>query len=153
MRQHPFALTVYKELSAMYLLTRTCHKCGTEKSSDDFFKTSPYKCKICHRIDKKAWVKNNPEKEKKLQQKYYNLSKLRKFGISEEEYKLLKESQNHSCAICNTLEDPNKSLAIDHCHTTGKVRGLLCTACNLAIGGFKDNIDLLKSAIKYLEKN
>jgi hypothetical protein len=46
-----------------------------------------------------------------------------------------------------------KELAIDHCHKTGKIRGLLCKNCNQGLGQFKDNIDLLLSAAKYLYEN
>jgi hypothetical protein len=43
-------------------------------------------------------------------------------------------------------------LAVDHCHTTGKIRGLLCSKCNPALGAFNDNIEILNSAIKYLKE-
>ena len=55
----------------------------------------------------------------------------------------------------NSNEIVNKSkrrLCVDHCHTTGNVRGLLCDTCNTALGKFRDNIDLLNEAIKYLKK-
>jgi hypothetical protein len=58
-------------------------------------------------------------------------------------------SQNNLCAICNN-PSKNKALAIDHNHKTGEVRGLLCHHCNLAIGLFKEDIDVFTSAIKYL---
>jgi len=62
------------------------------------------------------------------------------------------EEQEHKCAICLTSDvDLEKLLAVDHCHTTGKVRGLLCSNCNLALGNFKDNITNLEQAIKYLK--
>ena len=57
--------------------------------------------------------------------------------------------QEKRCVICKR----NVILRVDHCHTTGKVRGLLCHNCNTGLGQFKDNIDNLKMAIKYLEKN
>ncbi len=58
----------------------------------------------------------------------------------------LLEKQKHKCAICGD----DKKLCIDHDHGTGKVRGLLCTDCNLSLGRFKDNIDILSKAITYL---
>ena len=54
--------------------------------------------------------------------------------------------------ICKN-ESNNKSLHIDHCHDSGKVRGLLCHGCNTAIGLFKENIDTMLKAIKYLKDN
>jgi len=65
--------------------------------------------------------------------------------------------QDGCCAICgihHTIihEKTGKALHVDHCHTTGKVRGLLCFTCNSAIGKFKDNIDIIQSAIIYLKQ-
>lgn len=72
-----------------------------------------------------------------------------KFQITFEEYKILKNLQNDLCAICGKKE-LKKSLAIDHDHKTGDVRGLLCQKCNRGIGCFNDSIELLKNASHYL---
>ena len=82
---------------------------------------------------------------------------LRTFGSTIEEYEALMLEQDNYCAICHEpekqiLNGKIKRLAIDHCHTTGKVRGLLCQRCNTGIGRFDDNVVLLKQAIQYLEK-
>ena len=61
--------------------------------------------------------------------------------------------QKGKCAICEAELDNGKHTCVDHCHTTGKIRGLLCTRCNWALGGFKDNPVILHSAIKYLQKH
>lgn len=82
----------------------------------------------------------------------------RKYKLSLKDYKLLLKNQNGLCAICNKKETrKNKNgkyfkLAIDHNHKTGKRRGFLCNLCNQGLGRFKDNIILLKEAIKYLNK-
>jgi hypothetical protein len=76
----------------------------------------------------------------------------RKYGLAESEYHQLNESQNYVCAICKGNDDRGAKLAIDHCHTTNKVRGLLCRTCNVAIGYLNDDIALLESAIDYLKK-
>ena len=69
--------------------------------------------------------------------------------ISEQEYQNKLLSQNGVCAIC--MRPPSKSiLAVDHCHTTGKIRKLLCTNCNLALGLLKDSTDITKRALEYL---
>ncbi len=69
-------------------------------------------------------------------------------------YSQMFEKQKGACAICGTTTDPNeRSFAIDHDHVTGKIRGLLCTFCNTAIGLFKDDTALLLNAIDYLEKH
>lgn len=73
------------------------------------------------------------------------------FGITYEDYKTILTSQNNCCAICGkTPQENRKRLAVDHCHTTKQVRGLLCSPCNQAIGLFKDNPNNLYSAIAYL---
>lgn len=74
------------------------------------------------------------------------------YGITLDDYHTLLKSQNYACAICQTTEISNirKSFDVDHCHTTKKVRGLLCHACNVGIGFLKDDIQLLQKAISYL---
>lgn len=76
----------------------------------------------------------------------------RVFGLTPEDYQEMLAQQNNVCAICGR-RDRNKSLAVDHNHTTGKVRGLLCGRCNTGLGQFQDDIRLLASAIVYLEDN
>lgn len=80
----------------------------------------------------------------------------RTYGISSIDFKQLKENSNLKCSICGSdgfVLNKNSvfKLAIDHDHSTGKVRGLLCHNCNRALGLFKDSIENLKSAISYLE--
>jgi hypothetical protein len=129
---------------------KLCPRCNIKKPLSDFNKDSStthgyvVSCKVC----KEVYRKNNLEKIN-LQRinKIYNLSKL--------EYDNLIKSQNNKCAICNKehLDNTKNKLFIDHNHTSGKVRGLLCHHCNVALGSFYDNIDFLKNAIVYLEKN
>jgi len=103
------------------------------------------------------WKKNNPDKVRQ----YQRTSNLRKnFGLSLDKYEQMLKNQNNLCAICEKPEtfihhqtkEPAK-LAVDHCHTTGKVRKLLCKNCNNGLGMFKDNLDVMRQAIKYLEEN
>ena len=93
--------------------------------------------------------KNNPIKKERR----YFLTKKANAGFDKdfyyEDYKKLELKQKGLCAICKK-EDKKRSLSIDHCHTTLKVRGLLCKKCNSAIGFFEDDKRLLKNAIKYL---
>lgn len=78
---------------------------------------------------------------------YFNISK-------EEATKLYYKKINGFCDICGKPEKSKRFLlSVDHNHETGKIRGLLCGHCNKALGGFNDNIDTLKSAIKYLKKD
>lgn len=73
------------------------------------------------------------------------------YGLSPGNYSDMLEAQEYVCAICQGI-DENKFLAVDHCHETGKVRGLLCLKCNTGLGYFRDNVYSLKKAAKYLEK-
>ena len=75
-----------------------------------------------------------------------------KYGITVEDYNTMFLKQNGCCAICETHNSKlSKSLAVDHCHTTGEIRGLLCQNCNTALGKFKDNITLLQNSVNYLQ--
>lgn len=91
---------------------------------------------------------------------YYKTIMLKKqYGITLEDYNRILEKQNHVCAICGNPERAIKKstgklidLAVDHCHSTGKVRGLLCTGCNTGLGNFKDDTIILNKALLYLQK-
>lgn len=78
--------------------------------------------------------------------------RIKKFGITLDEFNQLLEAQSGKCAICGYSDrsDSNFFPVVDHDHATGKVRGLLCMNCNTAIGKFKDDINIIKSAINYL---
>ncbi len=92
------------------------------------------------------------------ERRHTNLIK-RNFGLTKLDYDNLLNKQKGVCAICNQKETSKhqkgklRKLSVDHCHITGKVRGLLCTKCNMSLGGFRDNIAILKIAVSYLEDN
>ena len=91
------------------------------------------------------WRKENPEaaKDKQLRQK---------FGITLEDYNRMLQEQEGKCKICKTDRcNSGRAFAVDHCHETKVVRGLLCWNCNLLLGRAKDNPDLLRQAANYLE--
>jgi len=85
--------------------------------------------------------------------KYQDRVRKSKYGITRIDYYTLLDSQDNACAICKTKEFGKHGPHIDHNHITKKVRGILCHQCNLGLGQFKDNIEKLKLAIEYLEKN
>lgn len=72
------------------------------------------------------------------------------YNINLDEFNLLLKKQNNTCAICKT-DFQIKDICVDHCHKTGKVRGLLCHPCNRSIGMLKERKDVLYSAIRYLK--
>ena len=110
----------------------------------------------------KAWRLRNKEKVKLAQKKarvknadyYKNYNLQIKYGITLEDFYKILAVQNYSCAICGTHSPGgrNNTFHVDHDHDTGEVRGLLCHHCNTALGKFKDDPEILKSAILYLEK-
>ncbi len=72
------------------------------------------------------------------------------YGLTPDAYQAMHDNQKGMCAICqDLLDDPDT----DHCHATGKVRGLLCHGCNIGLGGFRDNQQSLARAIEYLKKS
>lgn len=129
-----------------YVKGRVCTTCGEFKSSEHFYLekdkrafggiTMRSKCKPCTELRKyKADIK-------------------RRYGISYEEYVKILEAQGGGCAICGSDVNQNSrtsgKLFVDHCHTSGRVRGLLCSKCNHALGLFNDNPSLLEKALTYL---
>ncbi len=119
---------------------RFCKTCSTWK---EFGKGAAY-CKSC--CADKSRVRYNPKKERA-----YWLNK--KFGITLEHYDGMRKDQNYKCYICQRSEDElDRCLAVDHCHTSGKVRGLLCGNCNRYLGQIADNIEAAKNLLSYLEK-
>jgi len=71
-----------------------------------------------------------------------------------DDYDQMLIKQDHKCVICSrTPTELDKRLCVDHCHKTNKIRDLLCNNCNAGIGDFKHNVELLRNAIKYLEKH
>jgi hypothetical protein len=98
----------------------------------------------------KNWRIKNADKLR-----WYEVS--RKFGISQAEYSDLYESQNGVCAICRNPETATRNgvvraLAVDHCHSSGRIRGLLCSNCNTGIGKLKDDPNVIRRAAEYLDK-
>jgi hypothetical protein len=80
--------------------------------------------------------------------------RLKKFGLSTEEYDTISKAQNHRCKICGdkaNTKSKYKTLTVDHNHKTGEVRALLCSQCNSMLGFARDNRVILSKAIDYLE--
>lgn len=107
----------------------------------------------------KAWREANPEKARAYHQRHQGSEKAkdtklrRTFGISLADYVLMLAAQGGVCAICKRPETRKRRayLAVDHDHETGRVRGLLCSACNAGMGHFDDSPRLLVAAAQYLE--
>lgn len=99
------------------------------------------------RVDKAAYqreyARQNPLRIKSIDMK-------RRYGLTLEDYDRMLEAQDGKCAICGEFDETFGRLVIDHCHDRKKVRGLLCSICNRALGGFRDSPELLSRAVAYL---
>lgn len=109
-------------------------------------------CLWCGCLQKKSdngnvYCEFHSKKLKELQPEKYRR------GLSEETLQEMFECQNHKCKICKTKAKSHKNLCVDHCHSTDKIRGLICSNCNSGLGFFKDNPKFLKAAIEYLNTN
>jgi hypothetical protein len=145
---------------------KRCSRCKKIKDLSEFYGKKKKNChckSCCSDLKKEYWKKIKEERSPKdsLYYKTHRAQCERKdrnnhykstYGITLKEYEEMHDSQNGVCAICGKINSNNKLLFVDHCHTTGKVRGLLCDKCNSGLGFFRDNISLLLAAIEYLNK-
>ncbi len=127
------------------------YKLKNKESLNSYAKEYYLKNKEKIKANAKEYCKNNSNGRRNSRFK-------REYNFTLEEYILLHNKQEGVCAICglpeSALDNTSqqvKFLAIDHCHTTGDIRGLLCTLCNTAIGKFKDNPIIIRKAASYLE--
>lgn len=135
-----------------------CAKCKEMKFSNEFYKrkekkiTSGCWCKTCF----KKHVRSKYDHEKAR-----NAQLVQNYGITSEEYDLMFAKQNGKCACCGALPEIIRTRGegkiprfhVDHCHKTGKIRGLLCSGCNKALGYINDNLEQAKALVAFLEKH
>lgn len=134
-----------------------------ELSEDKVYRSKNYKypqCLKCKKISNNKFKEKNPNRDSNsLRAHYYVRNSTVK--ISKDDYQNLLTKQNDVCAICKKSEYiingkvnlKPKRLSIDHCHSTNKIRGLLCHRCNVSLGSFNDSIETLQSAIDYLKSH
>jgi hypothetical protein len=138
---------------------KRCPCCKVEKSIAEFSirrtgrvgHASTY-CKKCQAIKNRSYSQRHPEKRARIEK---NSKLKRAYGITLAKYDEMFERQGGVCAICKTDKPDNwhKHFSVDHCHTTGRIRGLLCGQCNVGLGSFKDRPEFLAKAIEYLMEN
>lgn len=160
-------------------MTKKCSRCGEVKETTEFHKARKAAdgfqgfCKVCAKVAYDKWREDNRDavndRMRKVRSEWteeqrarhnavvreYNREKNRfkKYGITKEDYLRMVDEQDGRCAICQKPYDWEQSaLYIDHCHTTDKVRGLLCRSCNKGLGHFFDDVASLGRAIEYLKK-
>lgn len=154
--------------------------CGEVKGTAEFYRHLRSAdglraaCKACERpsLNRKAvaWRKASPAKARAIingwrkrqprarRVRDYRTQHLKKYGLTLSEYGALLAEQNAQCAICSKPETQIRHgrprlLSVDHCHSTGRVRGLLCSKCNIGIGHAGDDIAILEAMIRYLKRH
>jgi hypothetical protein len=134
---------------------KKCAKCGEQKPLSNFRKKVDGKfgvgaqCKICINLKQ---APNKSYRHLKGYDRYKNNHFLKNYKITLQEVNEIIKNQGFKCAICEKHLTPGKQTHLDHCHDSNKIRGVLCTTCNVGLGMFKDSLLLLKSALNYLEK-
>ena len=103
---------------------------------------------LCNQCYHKDWYQQNKAKCNTATRRNHLRTK---YGMTEEDYRAMLIGQDGICLICSQELSKTRPV-IDHCHMTQQVRGILCDSCNIAIGKFRDDPDILRKAIKYLEK-
>lgn len=146
---------------------KICSRCNIDKPWSEYHIRKDVghprgECKKCRCLGQKIYFQKNKTKVLANVREYYQKNKdkwrassfKRKFNITLEDYNNLAIQQNHVCAICKSIQkhSNNEHLFVDHCHKTGKVRGLLCHKCNTAIGLMNDDPQLFEKAILYVKK-
>ncbi len=157
-------------------LARTCRVCGVEKTNDEFHLNGRRRkdgtsaprtdCKKCSTEIHDAYVAKKRDRINAQRKENYRSNKnglrdriaregvRRRYGLKVGEYDQLFKKQKGCCAICDTHQEKIlRRLDVDHCHETGKIRGLLCLNCNRGMGLLKDDLTILKRVVRYLQKS
>ena len=150
-------------------MRKKCNSCGEDKPLVDFHLRSHtlksgektyyrrHICKACHSIQVLERKNRSPEKQEYHRKVAFKSHLKRTYGLDLDSYMELCIAQDYRCDICgkdsHSTYDKKGGLYVDHCHKSGKIRGLLCHSCNAAIGHLQEDIEILESAIKYLEKH
>ena len=134
-------------------MKRTCYKCKVEKTTEDFYvrnKVTMVRQSVCKECTKERVRKRHLENPARTK----NNDLKRMYGITLDEHNKMFEEQNGVCYLCKKPGDGRwEKLCVDHDHTTGKVRKLLCRSCNTALGQVGDNVDLLMNMVQYLKEH
>ena len=132
---------------------KTCGHCKLPRKVGDFYRNKgkpggrSRTCRFCQEEYCKSWRRRHPKKSCEIRRR----SRIKHaYGLSGGEFDRLLTRQSNQCAVCKS---PLTKPCVDHDHRTGKVRGLVCRDCNLAVGHFKDDPERMRKAIRYLQKH
>lgn len=128
-------------------MTKRCPTCGEHKPHEAFYRNRSASdglqtyCKPCH----KGWVARHPENRNPHKRRLW------RYGLTVEQFDAMVSAQGGRCAGCLMLLLPGRGQHIDHCHASGRVRGVLCRNCNHALGQVRDSQATLRRLAEYLE--
>jgi DNA-directed RNA polymerase subunit M/transcription elongation factor TFIIS len=125
-----------------------CPKCS-RRYAIEHYHSKPKKILTEQQKARKKKHKSNIRPSGLTNQKVYAMKQ--RYGITEEEFVAIREIQKNKCPICS--KELTSDALVDHCHTTGQIRGILCRKCNFAIGLLEDSQETLNRAILYLRKS
>jgi hypothetical protein len=140
---------------------KICTTCGETKAVEEFSRrsdTGSYRssCRACVNASNLLRYHTRPD-TKHAHRKAARKFSLKRYGLTVSDFENMYETQGGRCAICSSevghINDEGKSAFVDHCHTTLKVRALLCQACNTGLGQFSDNPARLRAAANYVEQH
>lgn len=145
---------------------KKCTVCGKEKKLIEFVKNSRAKsgyssmCKKCNQKISKEYRANNPDKVKNYNSsparvlRNYETRMMREYGLLLTDVQRMLEQQDHKCPICGVTIGigANYTAVVDHCHTTGEIRGMLCDLCNRGLGHYQDSPSIMVKAAEYLKR-
>lgn len=136
-------------------MTKQCNHCLIEKDFSQFFKDKNHSsgrysiCKSCKKEKTYAWRTENRDRYNQTMSAYQRKNKLQmrlyRYGLSPDQYQKMLKDQDNKCLLCEQHPKGKRPLAIDHRHSDGKVRGLLCYGCNRAISILDKNEALVKA--------
>lgn len=135
---------------------KRCRVCQEEKQLT-LFRRGQRQCRSCENKKNLSRYHNKYKTSTAHRKASYRYTLKTVYGLTEDDYQKRYAQQNGSCSIClehltNVFDEViTKSQAIDHCHKTGIIRGLLCRQCNTALGMLKDDIESARRLVKYLE--
>lgn len=133
---------------------KVCSACLTEKPRSEFNASAAardglrHTCRDCHLEGVTAWQKANPQKDRLMRRNSQRRRLLRDLSLTEADYQAMHDACCGVCEICGGFSP----LCLDHCHVTGRVRGLLCRSCNLAVGNVGEDVGRALSLIRYLRE-
>jgi hypothetical protein len=136
-----------------------CRSCYMLEYNQEYYEKNKERRAAYAREYRRVHPEKGPAASRKYRASRLNISEDYKrwslktlYGLGLADYRAMLAAQENKCAICGTLFDSSNPACVDHCHEANKNRSLLCKGCNVGIGHFKENINLLEAAIAYLKR-